>query len=464
MDGIRLTRIDRNKALVGAGLILMGVLAPLVFTVGNFGVIDTLREGLHDQEKVDVLLAAFLLSLLSALRAFPHYLGAFFVADAFTVERKGKTCGWINVLTVAGLILAVYKIVELVHGIHYDFSGPALILVTLQVLMWKVNYSYIRPLKKVPMMMAFITAFQFLDVMPALDGLPFGRGEVSQDIKLAANVLDCDSLLNGLTALCFVVLLVTGGLMFSVLRDENHVRQISELKEQNERIRMESWIKERESRSTRELQHLVHDLKSPLTVIQTLAGALQYKCSGPDQEQEREYLRRIETSVDHMSNMISEILYEDRKVLLTTQEVLNMILAQISPTDYAEHVCADNRAPGAKVRVNSLRLTRAVINLVENAYHARRDEEIRITLRVDEVEQKGRKMVRICVEDNGKGIPQEELDTVWRRGFSGRGSSGLGLSFVRDVVEQSEGEIGIESKRNRGTKVTILLPKGEAET
>ena len=95
---------------------------------------------------------------------------------------------------------------------------------------------------------------------------------------------------------------------------------------------------------------------------------------------------------------------------------------------------------------------------------ARRDEEIRITLRVDEVEQKGRKMVRICVEDNGKGIPQEELDTVWRRGFSGRGSSGLGLSFVRDVVEQSEGEIGIESKRNRGTKVTILLPKGEAET
>ena len=464
MNNIKVTRVDYGQLVVGAGLMLLGILAPLIFTVDNFGVMSSLRMGLQEQDRTEILLAAFRLSLLSAVRGFPHYLGAFFIADAFEVECRGKKLGWINVITVAGLILAVYKIVELVHNIHYDFSGPALILVTLQVLLWKVNYSYIPRLKKVPMMMAFITAFQFLDVMPALSGLPFGRGEVAQDIKLAANVLDCDSLLNGVMTLCFGVLLVAGGLMFSVLRDENHIRQISELKEQNERIRMEAWVRERESRSTRELQHLVHDLKSPLTVVQTLAGALQYKCSSPDQEQEREYLRRIEASVDHMSNMISEILYENRRVLLTTKEAMNIILAQISPTDYADHVVLDNKAPQALIQVNSLRLARAVINLVENAYHARRDENIQITLRVDQVQQKGREMVRICVEDNGKGIPREEMESIWQRGVSRRGSSGLGLSFVQDVIAQSDGEIGMESRRNKGTKVTILLPKGEAET
>lgn len=465
MKQLRLVRLDYAKLIAGGVLILLGVLAPLLFNIQNFHITQTLRRGLYNWDRADIMLAALSLVLLNTVRALPHYLGAFFIADSFQAEFRGKKQGWINVAVVVGLIVAVYQIIGLVHNIHYDFGAPAMLLVTLQVLLWKVNYSYVSIIKKVPMMASFILAFQFLDVIPALTDLPFGRGETSHDIKMIASIVGCTDLLNGMAGALFLAMLLIGVLFFLILRDENHLWQISELKEQNEHIRMEALMRERDNRATRELQHLVHDLKSPLTAIQALAGALQYKCSAPEQTMEREYLARIEASVEHMSNMISEILYEDRRYLFTTYDLLGIVLAQISPTEYAGAVSVDNRTPDTKVRVNSLRFARAVINLVENAYHARREEEpIRIHLQAELIRRTPEEeAVCITITDNARGIPREELDRVWERGFSKRGSSGLGMSFVRDVVEQSEGEITIESQYNQGTRVTIILPKGETE-
>ena len=460
---MKLTRVAWGKWSAGMVLILLGVQMPVLINVDNFGVLRLLEQGLREWEKIDILAAALRLVILNSLRSFPHYIGAFFVTEAFSVEIRGRKSGWPNVFVVAGLIFGVYQAIRVFHGIHYDFGGPAMILVTLQILLWKVEYSYISPRKKIPMMMAFILAFQFLDVLPLLGHLPFGRGETSVNIKAAAELLECTKLLNSMATALFVSCLLVGALLFLVLREENNLWKIHELQEQNEAIRMEAWARERDSRATRELQHLVHDLKSPLTAIQTLAGVLQYKCTRPEQETEREYLRRIESSVEYMSNMISEILYEDRRLPIRVGKLLDMVLAQISPAGYAGAVRVDNRAEDAVIRVNSLRFVRALINLVENAYHARRDDEIQIIIHAHLESGEGDERVRITVSDNGKGISPEELERVWERGVSIRGSSGLGLSFVRDVVERSEGEIQIQSALNQGTQVTILLPKGEAE-
>ena len=63
-------------------------------------------------------------------------------------------------------------------------------------------------------------------------------------------------------------------LLFILLRDENYLREIDALKEQNSAIQAKSHLNEMRTRTYQEIQHLVHDLKSPLTVVQTLVGAV----------------------------------------------------------------------------------------------------------------------------------------------------------------------------------------------
>ena len=80
----------------------------------------------------------------------------------------------------------VYEGIGLVHGIRYDFGLPALLLGSSVVLFRRLDYQYISLTKKNLMLLIFTIAFQFLDIMPLMSGLPVGRGEMSSDIKLCA--------------------------------------------------------------------------------------------------------------------------------------------------------------------------------------------------------------------------------------------------------------------------------------
>jgi signal transduction histidine kinase len=66
--------------------------------------------------------------------------------------------------------------------------------------------------------------------------------------------------------------------------------------------------------------------------------------------------------------------------------------------------------------------------------------------------------VALEVEDEGMGIPAEQLDTLFQpfRGSFPRGS-GLGLAIVHRIVSDHHGEVGIESEVGRGTRVVVRL-------
>ena len=110
------------------------------------------------------------------------------------------------------------------------------------------------------------------------------------------------------------------------------------------------------------------------------------------------------------------------------------------------------------MRVNRVLFPRALVNLVQNsakAIPAGRTPDIR--LRVDTREG----MVRFTVEDNGKGIPQSQQQAVWNKGYSTSQSSGLGLPFVRSVVERVGGTIQMKSTVDQGTTITLVIPEEE---
>jgi signal transduction histidine kinase len=73
--------------------------------------------------------------------------------------------------------------------------------------------------------------------------------------------------------------------------------------------------------------------------------------------------------------------------------------------------------------------------------------------------------VTISVQDNGVGIPEDEVDSLFspegsssRQGTAGETGAGLGLVLCREIVEQYGGQIWAESTRGEGTTVSFTLP------
>ncbi len=336
-------------------------------------------------------------------------------------------------------------------------------VIILLVLLGKSAYGYVSLWKKAMMILVLLTALQVLDLMPCLKGFPTGRGEMSRNIKQIAEFLEMDPEMNGVFGVFFLVLLFMGFLLFLLIRDENRLRAMNELKAQNERMLMETRLGVLENRTYLEMRHLVHDLKSPLTSAQALVGVVRMACEDGAWKKEAEYLNRAEHSIEKMSSMISEILYENHRTRISVDAILAYLMSQISVSDYASLVHVENRAGSAVICVNRIRFVRALINLLENAYYALPDGAGRIHFAADEKESRGEPFILFTIEDNGAGIDEASMELIWERDFSARGSHGLGLSFVKKAVDDSDGTIEIDSRAGIGTRVRLMVPAEEGE-
>jgi signal transduction histidine kinase len=78
----------------------------------------------------------------------------------------------------------------------------------------------------------------------------------------------------------------------------------------------------------------------------------------------------------------------------------------------------------------------------------------------------GADKVRICISDNGCGMPEENLPKIFEPFFTtkeGNKGTGLGLTITYGLVKKLHGDISVESKVNEGTRFTITLPTRIAE-
>ena len=171
----------------------------------------------------------------------------------------------------------------------------------------------------------------------------------------------------------------------------------------------------------------------------------------------QEYFKKISASLTSMSMMISEILYENRHSPVKVEDLMKMVLAQVSIQVPREMLEYEIGCPETVITGNKIRLSRAVINLITNAYNAVSKETGKIRLNVEEQED----FVCITVADNGTGIEPWKMEHIWELGYSEKQSTGLGLPFVRQVIENHKGEVRVESEKGRYTKVVICLRKGE---
>ena len=110
-----------------------------------------------------------------------------------------------------------------------------------------------------------------------------------------------------------------------------------------------------------------------------------------------------------------------------------------------------------------LRLQRVLSNLLSNAIkYSPAGGEIRVLVR--HISEDGTANAIVSVADQGLGIRAADLPHIFDRFYRGRnvlslvGGAGIGLSGVKQIVEQHGGSIEVESEEGRGTQVTVVLP------
>jgi signal transduction histidine kinase len=213
-----------------------------------------------------------------------------------------------------------------------------------------------------------------------------------------------------------------------------------------------------ENRIYKEINSLVHDLKTPLVTIRGLNSLLAVS---RDQEKLLDYSDRIDNSVSKMNDMISSFLYESSRQKLDPAELISYIRAQLPLEDYSIKIdikIADNLPI---IYVNKIRMARAIINILENAILAPCKQPFKnIIFEVNPVH----KGLEIIIKDNGIGISEPDLPRIWEAGFSTNNTSGLGLPFAKQIIENNEGTINLLSRVDYGTVVTIYLPSIERIT
>jgi signal transduction histidine kinase len=113
--------------------------------------------------------------------------------------------------------------------------------------------------------------------------------------------------------------------------------------------------------------------------------------------------------------------------------------------------------------VNSNQIQQVLVNLLINARQAMPSGG-HIVIRLSHDEAAG--TVDLMVRDTGSGIPADKLPRIFDRFYttksgpdaSGKGGTGLGLAFCRDVIEAHHGRIRVESSGGKGTAFTLKLP------
>ncbi|UUZ97311.1 ATP-binding protein [Paenibacillus sp. P25] len=95
-----------------------------------------------------------------------------------------------------------------------------------------------------------------------------------------------------------------------------------------------------------------------------------------------------------------------------------------------------------------------LLNLVKNAFEAIPEQGI-VSIRLSLADRDA----ILEIQDNGKGIPESELDKIFIPFYTTKDSgTGLGLSICHKIVQDHEGTIEVESELGKGTKFTITLP------
>jgi signal transduction histidine kinase len=237
-------------------------------------------------------------------------------------------------------------------------------------------------------------------------------------------------------------------------RVKNRTRELSvvieQLKSTNNRLDKFAYV-------------ISHALKAPVNSIEGLINIIQdeYKVKPFDQEAE-EILSMMHTTIYNMKHLIDDVLKSAKneksiKEPVDLYSLTQKIVHILNPPPHF-HIFIQHTLP--TVKYNKTALMQILQNLISNAIKYMDKENPLI--KIESVENN--RHYQICISDNGPGIAKEMQNKIFEifeiaHNDTTKDSHGVGLSIVKQLVEQHQGRIWVESAIGKETSFCFTIPK-----
>lgn len=214
---------------------------------------------------------------------------------------------------------------------------------------------------------------------------------------------------------------------------------------------------------------MIHELKRPISTLKMCVSGIENERMMEDPFTKRELIHETRNALDNLSAYFSklrDITFNNvEQIPLNIQSVnLHKLFDDVSssisvPADKTVEIINDI-SRSLEISADSTHLYNILNNLVENAMkYSGESVEIRAAASV------GNDDVEIRISDTGNGISSGDMKHIFKRFFRGKAAAGdqpgmgLGLAYVKLLVEAHGGEVTVESEEGRGTSFIIKLPQ-----
>ncbi len=217
------------------------------------------------------------------------------------------------------------------------------------------------------------------------------------------------------------------------------------------------------------VNNMTHELKTPISVAYAATDALQNYGMADDPAKRNEYLNITKEQLTHLSGLAEQILsmsMEKRKSLELSLEaihladIFNLLKDQFLLNATKEiRFTIDVKPEDLVIKADPVHFKNVIRNLIENAIkYSGNSVQIGLTARLEKND------ISISIQDNGYGIPDNALPHVFDKFYrvpSGNIHNtkgyGLGLYYVKSIIEKQGGDIKVQSKEGKGTTFLIRL-------
>lgn len=282
-----------------------------------------------------------------------------------------------------------------------------------------------------------------------------------------------------ITLLLLTLVLGIGGVLVLVFKEKQlsnkmlaqQNEEIIQQKEEIERVSLQA--KEATEDKMRFYSYISHEFKTPLSLILTPTTDLLHRKTF-DSRDSRPVLELIQKNANRLLRLVDQILdlrkIDAGKIALnsSTYDLVSFIADIVNDFKYKAQrsqidllfICSFKELA---YTFDASKLDKVLFNLLSNAFnHTPKGGLIHITL------LKSSTNVEILIRDNGCGMTETEKQNAFELFYSGNQhisfSTGLGLALSREFVNLHQGEITLDSEKNKGTTFKITLPYSENNT
>lgn len=211
---------------------------------------------------------------------------------------------------------------------------------------------------------------------------------------------------------------------------------------------------------------LAHEIRNPLTGIKTGIQVIKNRELSRKEDANAELMDGLTYEIDRINNLVTDLLdFSKPKQTLREKENIREVIRKT--LDLAKEgivkkeisVTIEDDRNDQYVFVDKGQAEQILLNIITNAIEAM-DKKGSLLITLDSIMEDGLPWIRITVTDDGTGIEEELMEKIFDPFFTTKmKGTGLGLVVVDKLIEENNGKISIESIRNKGTKISILLPE-----